>query len=114
MDKSLNRTVTFVKLHEGVFAPGGAGELGKVFPPSGNITLKECHMVTGSLGLIISGIRLSNLAKFEILVPWPNVAQASLIYGECDEDKPVTAVAKTARPSVQKNSTPNKTEQNPS
>jgi len=90
MSKSIGRTAIYARLHEGLFIHG-AGELGKLFPAQGK-TIEDLRMATSELGLLISGKR--NGYVFEVLAPWPNVAQATLVPME--------------EPSVKKNSSADK------
>lgn len=79
MDKSLDRTVTYINLHEGVFIPG-VGDLGKVFPTNAGKTIESLKMGTEQVGVNISGTRQGLL--FEVIVPWANVKQAVLAPNE--------------------------------
>lgn len=80
----LERIVTFVILHEGLFIPG-PGDLGKTFPaPTGaGKTLADLEMKGTQIGLIIKGRRVgtsyTGTTHFEVLVPWQNVKQCSLL-----------------------------------
>jgi hypothetical protein len=94
----IGRRVTHAKLHEGLFIPGGTGDLGKNFP-SNEKSIDDLDMRVHEMGLYISGCRrypgTATGVKFEVLVPWPNVIQSTL--GAADEVPTVSLNAQNSK-----------------
>lgn len=85
MSKALNRTVTYARLHAGIFLEN-VGELGTIFPPKDK-TVDNLQLGTTEIGLVISGIRRGY--AFEALVPWSNVTHVALAPDETPKVKAV-------------------------
>ena len=74
------RKVQYATLHQGVFIPGGVGDIGKTFPPNGTKTFKT-EMFLTAFGLEVTVLAISNsrLAKpLTFVVPAANIVQAVL------------------------------------
>lgn len=80
----MERKISFIKLHEGLFVPG-PGNLGDTFPISagGGKTIDELDMSCNPIGVTIKGVRknvsYSNAQAFEVFVPWTMVKQCVLV-----------------------------------